>query len=189
MPAPRRKSWSRGEGSRRNKVDELAFESVNGTSWGPIAEYAQSMRDTTALMFQETHVPPVRVAAEEDWLRARRLRGALSAATASGEGGWQGGVGLAVRDAYGLSLFPGQKHAEVLPGRAVALHFGGFLPGGIVLASVYLWTTEGLSARNLDILDALDAEWASLSPLRAPGTCTRTPSSHRAGSGVSKPEL
>ncbi len=154
---PRRKSWRREGGSRQRRSDDFAFETVNGTGWGPIAEYAQLLKGTDVLMFQETHVPPARVPSEEDWLRARRLRGALSGATQSSAGGWQGGVGIAVRDAYGLSLFPGQKRAEIVPGRAAAMHMGAFIAGGITISTVYLWTSEGLSARNLEILEALGA--------------------------------
>ncbi len=140
---------------RRGSKAQYVFETENGTAWGPLAQYAQTREDVDCLLMQELHLLPARVAAEEGWLRARRWRGALGSATQSAEGGWQGGVGLAVRGAYGLCLFPGQHQAEVVPARAAAAHFGGFVKGGIAIVTIYLWTSEGLSARNMEVLDAV----------------------------------
>ncbi len=47
--------------------------------------------------------------------------------------------------------------ASLAEGRISAVHFGGMLTGGLALVSIYLWTSEGLSARNLELLDILGA--------------------------------
>ncbi len=155
---PRRSSWRRTrEGSRRRSKASHVIETINGTAWSSLAEYVQGSSGVDVFLMQETHLPPSRVKAEEDWCKARRLRGTLSAATPSGEGGWRGGAGIAARDAYGMTLVPGMKRSELVEGRVVLVHLGGLVRGGYGLATVYLWTSEGMSARNLAILDALGA--------------------------------
>ncbi len=164
-PAPRRKSWGKrakpdAKGKRRH-----VLETINGTAWSSVAEYLQDRgAEVDAFLIQETHLPPTRTKSEEDWCTARRLKGTLSAATSSGEGGWQGGVGVVVRDAYGMAGFPSVGRTEVAAGRAVLVHFSALLRGGYALATVYLWTAENLSARNLLILDELGAALRELEP-------------------------
>ncbi len=137
-PGPRRQSWRRTRGRRSGTSGRYhTIETVNGTAWSSSAEYIQSSRNTDVFLVQETHVPQVRVAAEEDWLKARRMRGALIAATPSEEGGWRGGVGIVARDAYGMAPFNSEGSTEVVPGRAMLAHLGGLVKGGHGFATVY----------------------------------------------------
>ncbi len=157
-PGPRWQSWRNVRGRRPVSGSRShTIETLNGTAWSSSAEYIQSSRGVDVFLIQETHLPPARVAVEEDWCKVRRLRGALSAATPSGEGGWRGGSGILARDAYGMAPFRSAVKVEVVVGRAMLAHLGGLIKGGYGLATVYLWTSEGVSARNLAILGALGA--------------------------------
>ncbi len=165
-PAPRRKSWGRRAKAGTDGKRRHVLETLSGTAWSSAAEYLQDRgTEVDAFLIQETHLPPARAKSEEDWCKARRLKGTLSAATPSGEGGWQGGVGVVVRDAYGMAGFPSLGRTEIAAGRVILVHLSALVRGGYALATVYLWTAEGLSARNLSIMDELGA---ALSELSAP---------------------
>eukprot|EP00973_Karenia_brevis_P068763 9559962-Karenia_brevis.AAC.1 len=57
------------------------------------------------------------------------------------------------------------QYAECVTHRVHCRHVGAVCKGGIYLVSIYLWTKEGLSKRNLDLLQAVAQV---ISQLRAP---------------------
>ena len=70
------------------------------------------------------------------------------------EGGVSAGVGIAARSHFGIV---GNQRVPLLAkassdGRLGSVHVGAMGKGGIHLISIYCWCSEGLSQRNLDVL-------------------------------------
>ena len=85
----------------------------------------------------------------ESSLRFQGRRAKVAPAISTGRGGTTGGVILATSKHIGLSRVDG--HTDVLePGRVCLLHMGGVLPGGILIASIYLHHSIGLPPPQLD---------------------------------------
>jgi len=79
-------------------------------------------------------------------------------ATRTDDGGRSAGTGIAVRSVYGLA--PGSdldEKCDVSPagsaGRLSAAWTNAILPRGLLLISAYFWTGEGLTERNLRLLE------------------------------------
>jgi ribonuclease HI len=83
------------------------------------------------------------------------------APAAKGDGGGDSaGVCIAANAQFELGAATGLAH-DLSPkgseGRLAAAWVGGVLRGGIMLMTIYLWHTEGLSARNVELLEAAGA--------------------------------
>jgi ribonuclease HI len=66
-----------------------------------------------------------------------------------------GGVAVAAQGKYGMALSAVVPVAECLQGRFTVTWLGGLRKGGVHVMSAYLWTGEGMSVRNADLLDAV----------------------------------
>ena len=112
------------------------------------------------ILAQEHHV------ASEDldeclvWCKQAGRKAMASAATSTGIGGTSGGVLMAVRPRIGAGFAPGESEVTLVLGRLMACHVNCLSKGGIIIYNVYLWTSEGLSARNTQILEVLMAHKA-----------------------------
>ena len=90
-------------------------------------------------------------AVREGW----KIGGAAAVMTSAGKG--TAGVAVLARSHIGLgTMWQGQLDfsPRSSKGRLTAMWTDGILKGGMLLMSIYLWHSEGLSQRNLDILNA-----------------------------------
>ena len=80
---------------------------------------------------------------------------AIAAATITDAEGISAGTAVASRSFFRMV----GKHLEFIPdcfrSRICCTHVGGFCRGGIRDISIYLWCSEGLSRRNLDLLQCV----------------------------------
>ncbi len=127
--------------------DELVIESVNGTSWGPIARY---LMKTVAdlLLAQEHHLGPEDIPAAAAF--AQRLGWQpIFIPAAPGEGdGWRGGVAAFARRGVRISQ-PRVGQYEVVEARALAVlaEAPGYRPSTAL--SVYFEHGKGIGPENL----------------------------------------
>ncbi len=68
---------------------------------------------------------------------------------------YSAGVGIAVRSHIGHAAAADEATFECCASRVVVTHMGAVCKGGIFLVSAYLWCSEGASARNLALLQAI----------------------------------
>ena len=65
------------------------------------------------------------------------------------------GLATLVRRCFAASLPLGTGDGVVALGRASRVHLDAYVPGGLNLFNVYLFTSEGLSIRNQELLDGI----------------------------------
>ena len=111
---------------------------------------------TAALLVQEHHA--CGPAFDDLALKAKGKRWLLRGAPASKlETGWpSAGVCIAVRNHINLGLPPGWQHdisPHASPGRLCAAWIEGLIRGGLLVMSIYLWDSEGLTPRNRELLE------------------------------------
>ena len=184
--APRRRAFRRGRGpiavspdvvvpnmppecsmlDQSHRASALwAIDTVNANAWdGTIAYLADSAADIAAV--QETRRTSSQCPAAER--EASRVGWALSLAPARSTDAERAsaGVGVAAKAHIGMAHTCGGAPDEPFDGRIRCKWLGCIAKGGIHIISVYLWTAEGLSPRNLEILqslaeivDAIDGPW------------------------------
>ena len=113
------------------------------------------VRKADLVIAQEHHV------GEEDlhdclrWGKRAGWKVLASPATSTAVGGTQGGVLIATKSRMGMGLAPGDSCVTLVAGRLMACHVDAMCKGGVVVYNAYLWTSEGLTARNVDILEVL----------------------------------
>ena len=95
------------------------------------------------------------------WCRQAGWKALASAATRTEAGGTRGGLLMAFRPRIGAGLAPGETEVTLVPGRLMACHVNALSKGGIIIYNVYLWTSEGLSSRNSQVLEVLMAHKAA----------------------------
>ncbi len=129
----------------------LVVDTVNGTSWGPLARYLLRTR-ADLLLYQEHHLGPEQIPAAS--ALAQRLGwNSIFLPAAKGEGdGWRGGVAVLARRCIGLSP-PRVGMYEVVPARvmAVLVEAPGYRP--FTAISAYLEHGQGLGDRNMEIME------------------------------------
>jgi len=127
----------------------------NGTEWGPLSDVLlEARKDYDAVLGQEHHKTLAELDSEERWLRQNGWQGSMDPAAESSGGGSRGGTLVATRRGPGLAAVHLEDDvlASVRSRVSVRLWGGGGVAGGIMLVSIYLWHTEGLSARNRHLL-------------------------------------
>ena len=121
-----------------------------------------------------------RTAARSQWSLS------IEPAADTAAGSTSAGVGVAVRSHLGLAMPRQPLEFENLKSRVQVRWMGAVCRGGLHLVSVYLWTSEGLSQRNMDLLQCLAGV---LSRLRGPwlvgGDFNLTPDMLRASGWLS----
>ena len=142
------------------------LETVNGTCWRSLQARLQST-DASIVGAQEHHLNGDALQSAKKWARRNGWTFVASPATptpkAEARGqrcGLQGGTLVAVRSHLGLGVLPAEvpKNADssevatLVPGRLVYgfTQCGG--KRGIVVYSLYLWPSEGMTARNWEVL-------------------------------------
>jgi hypothetical protein len=131
-----------------------AIDSVNpNCAAGAQKHLAQSTADF--VMVQELRAPSVSACMAQERAARRAKWGLVTApAVVTDQGGVSAGVAIAGRSHFGMCKHDTPLHSasEHTPGWAVASHVGAMGKGGVHLISVYCWCSEGLSQRNLDLL-------------------------------------
>ncbi len=151
----------RADDAWHRKLGLWAIETANPNSWDTARRYVE-MSAADVLMIQE--------------LKLRDGDPTLAAQRAAAGMGWQlsaescdvtdlgyasAGVGIAVRSHMGMSLPPVPMLHPSLKHRVHVRWVGSICKGGVFMATAYLWNGEGLSERNLDILQAVATVLAS----------------------------
>ncbi len=150
LPAPEGQAAVRGEDMAHYS---LVIDTVNGTSWGPLARYLQRAC-ADVLLCQEHHLGPADVPAASA-LALRLGWHSIFIPAAPGEGGgWRGGVAVLTRAHIGMSA-PRVGTFEVIPARvlAVLIEAPGYRPFTAVTA--YLEHGQGLGDRNMQIMEEI----------------------------------
>ena len=145
-----------------------ALVTTNITAWNS-ADALLRRTAADAMLLQEHHLAgPDRCRAAEQANVARRWRLSLQPALATVAGGTSAGVGIGVARHTGLSHCAVFPSGDAIAHRVQIRHWGGVCKGGVHLACVYLHDREGLSRRNLDLLQELAF---ALRCLRGPWIC------------------
>ena len=144
-------------------------ETANVTTNSSGADYITSEEcSADCVLLQELHVQGDAARRAEGWYSRSGWQVVINDATiTSSEGprsreGTSGGTGLAVRRWQGLGLCHGMESASLCKARVSLGHWSAFLPGGILIASVYLVTGEPTGQASLAILEQLGlklAQW------------------------------
>ena len=131
-----------------------AFDSLNGNCSTTAATYLERTA-ADACMLQEMRVRTANCAQTE---RSAAHGGwALSVGPAfdTAAGSTSAGVAVAARSHFGLARSPGIPAIEVDRSRIIVRWLGTVCRGGIHLVSVYLYFGEGLSQRNIDLMQSI----------------------------------
>ena len=121
-PSPRKpRRAGNAAGSTANGEYSPLIVSVNTTGWKALQQYLVEAPDgLTAVMAQETWIPPDRLDEASAWCERRGWKAALSPAQRTAAGGWSAGVGIFTRGFVGLRWLGGATSYAVSPHRAVA---------------------------------------------------------------------
>ena len=95
---------------------------------------------------------------------------AVTPAVCTAKGSISAGVGIAARSSYGMVEHDIGELPACAEGRIAACHVGAVCRGGFHVLSLYLWHSEGLTARNLELLQTLAQ---AISRLRGPWLLAR----------------
>ena len=132
-----------------------AFDTCNPNCSGTGVEYLGRSQADFCFVQEFREADPVAIQAKQ---RAAAREGcclAVTPAVCTSKGGISAGVGIAARSAYGMTVHELGEIPECAEGRIAACHVGAVCKGGFHILSVYLWHSEGLTARNLDLLQTL----------------------------------
>ena len=131
-----------------------AIDSLNGSAASTANSYLDGCA-ADACLIQETRTVGLSTSAAERAAAGAKWQFAINEADVTPAGSTSAGVGVAVRSHIGL----GEDAAVQPPGewrsRVAVRWMGGYAKGGIHLISVYLWHSEGLSVRNLQLLEVV----------------------------------
>jgi hypothetical protein len=95
---------------------------------------------------------------QELWLRAEKRAGGAAArakCSLSSAGSTSAGVGVDVPSHLGLALPRHEPDIDIIASRMQVRGMGAICNFGVHLVSTYLWCSEGLSLRNLDVLQCV----------------------------------
>ncbi|CAK0848368.1 unnamed protein product [Prorocentrum cordatum] len=176
----------------QKKYDKLTVWTFNGSGWGTIEE---KLSENVHGALQRYAVQGHHLA-DDKWPAVRRAMkaqgcqvggaAAVSTTPAAGEAGSSAGAAVAVPRCAGMTCMYGQDKWGISPkgspGRAAAAWASA--GKGVVIASMYLWTAEGMSYRNRELashvvgqlvlaeVDSLNiAKACVIAPNAACGTC------------------
>jgi hypothetical protein len=142
--------------------DVWTFVQCNSSGWGPALQYAAAS-GADAIAFQELRKTERHIAEAQQSLGRIGFASVISPARPTdeaghGEGGCNSGsCAVTCKRAYGLGTVDTFAAAGEKPPceRFAIARIGCLLKHGIVFASLWLYPGEGLSQRNLDLLDAV----------------------------------
>ena len=166
--------WARDNGI-------LAIDSWNGNTWHSCADRAfKSSAD--ALMTQETKIKDQESCDRaEDAAGRNGWKATFRPANNTAKGGVSAGVGILAKKHVGLRSYPETIGKQFRP-RISHAWLGTGRKGGLHVFSVYLWTAEGLSQRNKDLLGEIERVTKTLrGPWIVEETSTSAPKKSRTG--------
>ena len=138
----------------------MKFATANVTSWPGCQRAAQGLDldGYDLVLLQE-----VKITSEMDyklhgWARRQGWKAALSPSTITPAGGFSGGAAVMARKHIPLSLPPGSDSTCREAGRVAAAIVRAGPCGGFIAVSSYLFIGEGLSERNVGIVQRT-AKW------------------------------
>ena len=135
-----------------------AIDSVNANAWAGALSYLE-LTAADVVAHQETRRTTEQCPAAERAATHRHWKTSLAACAVTSALRNSSGVGVSARAHLGMARLNGNTRDQALGGTDVGrIHcrwVGGMCRGGLHVVSVYLWTAEGLSKRNLDLLHEL----------------------------------
>ena len=131
-----------------------AFDSYNGNAMATAHAFLEQSGADVCFV-QESRVAGDKLLAAERNAAKAGWSLALEAAADTDAGSFSAGVGVAVRSHLGHAKSPLWHGDSRLEHRVKFSWMGGIIRGGLHLVSAYFWTAEGLSQRNLALLDSL----------------------------------
>ena len=167
------------------KAGLWAFDTLNGNTMSTAQDYLERTSADVCFL-QEIRQTAARCPQVER--TAARAGWALSTEPAADTeaGSTSAGVGVAVRAHFGLAIPRRTVDFKQLRARVHVRWMGSVCRGGLHLISAYLWTVEGLSKRNLDLLQCLAAILAGIQgPWMVAGDFNVTPEVLRASGWLS----
>jgi len=141
----------------------------NGTGWGTIKDnIMEEMQGLNCYAVQEHHLNTDKIAVVTQSMKAQGYymggAAALNTEGPNGEPGTTAGVAVVVPKRVGMSYLFGKDDWDISPqaspGRAAAAWLS--VGKGIVFASVYLWTAEGMTYRNTKLITHVIGKLQSL---------------------------
>ena len=144
--------------SRRTKpVRDDCLVSINVTAWSSFTAFMESEVVADAgYLIQEHHLKSTQVVNEEVWAKRAGWTAHLPPAIPTPGGGTAGGVGFVTRAHRGLTRPHGVDWEALDAGRVALVQWsGGGVPGGLLVASLYLRCSVGLDPHNVRTLTQL----------------------------------
>ncbi len=129
-----------------------AIDTVNGNCWQGACDYMQ-VTSADLTLSQEAKRLQQQVSAAERAATAIGWTARIAPAVRTWLGKPSAGVAIAARSHIGLAEVPNVTVSSVLASRMTFAWVGCLAPGGVVVASLYLYPAEGMSPRNSDLLD------------------------------------
>ncbi|CAK0840691.1 unnamed protein product [Prorocentrum cordatum] len=128
---------------------------VNATSYGPLFDFLATYRGTI-LLAQELRITDSRLGEFQARALDAGWHGLWAPSPSTGDSATSnfGGVAVLVPTYIMVTAPPDDGHI-IYPGRAVCAQINWGVAGGIIVASVYLVTSIGISGENIEVLWAL----------------------------------
>ncbi|CAK0863259.1 unnamed protein product [Prorocentrum cordatum] len=146
---------------RQNKFESITLWTFNGSGWGTLKERIENAEGGLLQCYtvQEHRLTGDKIAVVSQSMKAKGYQfGGVEANPTIGPGGEAGtsaGAAVAVPRCIGMTYMFGKEKWDLSPrnspGRAAAAWLS--VGKGIIYATVYLWTAEGMSYRNTEIIN------------------------------------
>ncbi len=147
-----------------------AIDGINPNAWAAGCGYLERTTADAVLVQEARRLPGPQVRTAERAASRRGWSATLEGAVPplGGNGPARGGTAVCVKACYGLARPQVAATEPELASRFSIAHWGGYIKGGVHLASLYLHTAEGLSQRNMDLLHAVARVLSGLSGMWVP---------------------
>ena len=133
-----------------------AIDVVNPNCWYGVSKFLERTVADAVLALETRRITGRQVISAQMSASRSGWRLALEPADPpAGPGPSKGGAGVAVKKSFGLSDPAFRASDPELAHRFRAAWWGAYIPGGVYLASAYLWSGEGASDRNMRLLTAI----------------------------------
>ena len=131
-----------------------AFDSYNGNAMSTAQTYLEQCAADVCLV-QESRVAGDQLRAAERAAKRSRWNLALEPALHTEAGGLSAGTGVAVRNHFGHSCVLSDFRQPCIDTRLKVSWLRAYCKGGLFCLSACFWHSEGLSQRNLDLLEGI----------------------------------
>ncbi len=151
---------STSRGRRKRAKDRFGLTIANATGWGKLKDLMSSSQ-ADFFVGVETWVTPDLLDQESDWCKRAGRKALMEPALGTEAGGRSAGLLVAVKPWVGMGYAPGFSSVTLVPNRLMVVHVNAMVKGGMIIYAVYLHDAEGLTNRNIDILNTLGEHAAS----------------------------